>query len=149
MEIMILEEGLTKSYTSLEEIDYAQLAMKIADSPEDYVFLLTPEEWSEWLELYATLGKAVLSAKTLDVKREVLSDFAEKSASNPLSLICLLSAHPKISNIYKFGNLTKFALGDCYAIFFAKEEQLVERSEGVKKAIFQFRKEQLKKPPLS
>ena len=47
MEIMILEEELTKSFTSLEQLDPAQLAMKIVDSPEDYIFLLTPEEWNE------------------------------------------------------------------------------------------------------
>jgi len=148
MEIMILEEGLTKSYTSLEEIDYAQLGMKIADSPEDYVFLLTPEEWEEWFKLYTTLGTELLTTKTFDARMGLINDFAKKNASNPLSLICIVSTHPKFGN-YKLGNLTPSALGDCYAIFFAKEEQVMERSEEVTRKILQFREEQTDKPPLS
>ncbi|MFC1927359.1 hypothetical protein ACFLW7_02125 [Chloroflexota bacterium] len=148
MEIMILEEGLTKSYTSYEQLGFAQFGMQIADSPEDYIFLLTPKEWDEWLELYATLGKALLSVKTLDAKSKVLDDFAEKNASNPLSLICIVSTHPKFGN-YKLGNLTPYALGDCYAIFFGKEEQIMKRSDEVTRRVLQFREEQAKKPPLS
>ena len=148
MEIMILEEGLTKSYTSWQKVDLVQLGMKIADSPEDYIFLLTPEEWNEWLKLYLPLGKALLATKTLDAKTELINDFAEKNASNPLSLICIVSTHPKFGN-YKLGNLTPYALGDCYAIFFAKEEQVMERAEEVTRKIFQFREEQANKPPLS
>ena len=148
MEIMVREEGLTKSYTSWEKVDLAQLGMEIVDSPEDYVFLLTTEEWNEWLKLYAKLGKALLTTKTLDVRLELISDFAKKNASNPLSLICIVSTHPKFGN-YKLGNLTPYALGDCYAIFFAKEEQVIERSEEIKREIFQFREEQANKPPLS
>jgi len=148
MEIMILEEGLIKSYTSWEKVDLARLGMKIADSPEDYVFLLTTEEWNEWFKLYVTLGKTLLATKTLDARMELISDFAKKNASNPLSLICLVSTHPKFGN-YKLGNLTPSALGDCYAIFFAKEEQVMEKTEEVERKIFQFREEQANKPPLS
>ena len=148
MEIMILEEGLTKSYTSLEEIDYAQLGMKIADSPEDYVFLLTPEEWEEWFKLYTTLNTELLTTKTRDESMGLIDDFVKKNASNPLAVICLVSAHPKFGN-YKVGNLTPKALGDCYAIFFAKEEQVIERSEEVTRKILQFKEEQANKPPLS
>ena len=75
--------------------------------------------------------------------------YGEENASNPLSLICLLSAHPEVGKLYKLGNLTPFALGDCYAIFFTKEEQVIERSEEIRGKIFQFRAEQAKKLPLS
>ena len=149
MEIMVFEERLTKSYISCGQLDSAQLGMEIGDSPEDYVFLLTTEEWNEWLKLYLTLSKTVFATKILEARLEVLDNFVKTNASNPLSLICLLSAHPKISDIYKLGNLTPHVLGDCYAIFFAKEEQLMRRSEEVTRKIFQFREEQLKKPPLS
>jgi hypothetical protein len=148
MEIMILEEGLTKSYTSWEKLDPAKLGMEIVDSPEDYVFLLTPEEWDEWFKIYATLGKALLMTKTLDAKKGVTNDFAKKNASNPLALICIVSTHPKFGN-YKLGSLTPEALGDCYAIFFAKEEQVMKRSKEVTRKVFQFREEQANKPPLS
>jgi hypothetical protein len=148
MEIMILEEGVTKSYTSWQPVDLAQLAIEIVESPEDYVFLLTPEEWSEWLELYAKLGKALLASKTLDAKMEVTNEFVRQNGSNPLSLICIVSTHPKFSK-YKLGNLTPYALGDCYAIFFGEEKEILKRSDEVTRKTLQFREEQLRKPPMS
>ena len=149
MEILIFEEGLTKSFTSFEVFDLAKLGRKIIESPEDYIFILSSEEWMQWLKLYTKLGQTLLKTKTSDEIQRKLGDFAEDNKSNPLAFICIMSAHPKIGSSYKIGSLTQFALGNCCAIFFAREERVMERSEEVKREIFRFREEQVKIPPLS
>jgi hypothetical protein len=149
VEIIVFREGPFRPYPSWQQIDLALLEMKIADSPEDYVFLLTTREWNEWFNIFATFRKRLLGAKTFNGKLEFLNNFAKDNTSNPISLICLLSIHPQVCNFYKLGNLTPSTLGNCYAIFFVKEKQAIERSEEIRRKISQFRRKQTNKPPLS
>lgn len=149
MEVMVFGEGLINSFTSLQTVDLAKLARKVIQSPEDYVFILLPSEWSEWLKLHLSMGRMLLATRTTEEKWQKISNFAEENKTNPLSLISLISAHPDFGSSHKIGILTPYILGDCYAAFFAKEERVTERSEEVKQEIFRFREEQANKPPSS
>lgn len=149
MEIIVFEQGLANPFTSLETVNLAGLGDKIVQSPEDYIFVLSPDEWDEWLELHASTSKRLLKMQTTEEKWQVLSIFIEENRENPLAIIILVSSHPAIGKSYKLGSLTLSVLGDCYAIFFAKEEQVMERTEEVTREIFRIRKRQGDKPYLS
>jgi len=149
MEVLVFHERIADSYSSLELVNLAELAEKVIQSPEDYVFILSTKEWNEWLRLHASIGKKLLATQTAEEKWRELSRFAEENKANPFALISLVSAHPETGSRYKIGSLTPFALGDCYAVFYVKEKEAMKRAEEVRVAILSFREEQAKKPPLS
>ena len=149
MEIIVFEQGLANPFTSLETMNLAKLADKIVQSSEDYVFVLSPDEWSKWRDLHASTSKRLLKRRTTEEKWQVLSLFIEENRENSLALISLVSAHPTIGKSYKLESLTPSVLGDCYAIFFAKEEQVMERSEEVTREISRIKERQGNKPSLS
>lgn len=146
---MVFEEGLTRSYTSFETVDWVEFTKNVEKLPEDYVFILSPEEWNQWLELYLGLAKTLKAAGNPSKAMGKLTDFAKENKSNPLTVICLLSARPKIGNAYKVGSVMQAALGDCCAIYFAKVGQETTRGDEVRRAVINFRHEQAQRPPLS
>lgn len=144
---MILNENNVDSFSELVAFDEG-LVDKITKSPLDYVFILSPEEWAEWLTLHAAVGRKLFSLSSLDERWKVLTDFAKKHKAKPSVILSILSAHPDIGR-YKIGNLTANVLGNCCAVFFTPLEMAEKRAKEVELSIRSFKKAQAKKQSLS
>jgi len=146
---MMMEEDLVSSYSSYEKVDWLTFGQEFEEAPEDYVFILSPTEFNEWLLLHQTFMKGVKAQKTKMDQMDLLSRFTKEHRNNLVSIITFLSASPNIDKTYKIGIVTEVSLGDCYAIFLTKPDQETSRGREVTGAVFRFRADQRQKPSLS
>ncbi len=149
MEIMVLREELDESFSQVERGNPSVLIDHISESPEDYIFILSIEEWGQWVELHQKVVKVLRAIKSDDEWWKRLSQFAKENEANPSSLISIVSVFPDVRKSFKIGSLTQDALGDCCAVFFTRPRREQKRADEVLKLVLKCRAEPRNKPPTS
>ena len=51
MEILVYEDNIEKDFQTVAVIDWKNLDKKVKDRPEDYIFILSPDEMNQFMEL--------------------------------------------------------------------------------------------------
>jgi len=133
MEILIYKNNIEKDCQTVAVIDWKNLDKKVKERPEDYVFILSPDEMNKFTELnkqiYAGLkgkGMAINPAEYINQYQGVF-------------VIVALAIQPDFVQRYKVGHFTHKVLGLSHAVFYInRSKNDVERSNAVLKRIMDF-----------
>ena len=130
MELLVYEDNIEKDYQTVAVFDWKNFDKKIKERPEDYVFILSPDEMSKFIELnkqiYAGLkgkGMAINEAEYINQYQGVF-------------VIATLAVQPDFVQRYKVGYFTHKILGSSHAVFYInRSTNDMERSNAVLKRI--------------
>ena len=134
MEILVYANNIEKDYLTVAVIDWGNFDKKVKERPEDYVFILSPDEMNKFIELnkqiYAGLkgkGMAINEAEYINQYQGVF-------------VIAALAVQPDFVQRYKVGHFTHKILGASHAVFYIKRSTNdIERSNAVLKRIIDFK----------
>jgi len=134
MEILVYENNIEKDYQTVAVIDWKNLDKKVKERPEDYVFILSPDEMNKFIELnkqiYAGLkgkGMAINEAEYINQYQGVF-------------VIATLAVQPDFVQRYKVGHFTHKILGLSHAVFYInRSTNDIERANAVLKRIMDFK----------
>lgn len=134
MEILVYEDNIEKDYQKVAVIDWKNLDNKVKESPEDYIFILSPDEMNKFIELnkqiYAGLkgkGMAINEAEYINQYQGVF-------------VIAALAIQPDFVHRYKVGHFTHKILGSSHAVFYInRSTNDIERSNAILKRIIDFK----------
>ena len=134
MEILVYEDNIEKDYQTMAVIDWKNLDKKVRERPEDYIFILSPDEINKFIELnkqiYAGLkgkGMAINEAEYINQYQGVF-------------VIATLAVQPDFVQRYKVGHFTHKILGSSHAVFYInRSTNDIERSNVVLKRIIDFK----------
>ena len=134
MEILVYEDNIEKDYQTMAVIDWKNLDKKVRERPEDYIFILSPDEINKFIELnkqiYAGLkgkGMAINEAEYINQYEGVF-------------VIAALAVQPDFVQRYKVGHFTHKILGSSHAVFYInRSTNDIERSNVVLKRIIDFK----------
>jgi hypothetical protein len=134
MEILVYEDNIEKDIETVAVIDWKNLDKKVKERPEDYIFILSPDEMNKFIELnkqiYAGLkgkGMAINEAEYINQYQGVF-------------VIATLAVQPDFVQRYKIGHFTHEILGTSHAVFYInRSSNDLERSNAVLKRIIDFK----------
>jgi len=134
MDILVYENNIEKDYQTVLAIDWINFDKKVKERPEDYVFILSPDEMNKFMELnkqiYAGLkgkGMAINEAEYINQYQGVF-------------VIATLAVQPDFVKRYKVGHFTHKILGLSHAVFYINRAMDdIERSNAVLKRIMDFK----------
>jgi hypothetical protein len=137
MEIMVYDDNCQQSHEVVTVINYQELSRDIERRPEDYVFLLTPTEFSKYRELNEQL-MAGLQGKPMNIDEQAYTEQYQG-----VFIIAALAVTPKFAKRYKIADMTQHALiGDNHAVFYInRTDRDMERAQQVLKRIAEFKAE--------
>ena len=112
MDILVYENNIEKDCQTVAVIDWKNFDQKVKRRPEDYVFILSPDEMDKFIELnkqiYAGLkgkGMAINEAEYINQYQGVF-------------VIATLAIQPDFVKRYKVGYFTNKILGLSHAVFY-------------------------------
>ena len=134
MQILVYEDNIEKDYLTVASIDWKNFDKKVKERPEDYVFILSPDEMNKFMELnkqiYAGLkgkGMAINEAEYINQYQGVF-------------VITTLAVQPDFVKKYKVGYFTHKILGPSHAVFYiSRSTDDTYRSNAVLKRIMDFK----------
>ena len=134
MEMLVYENNIEKDYQTVAVIDWENLDKKVKERPEDYVFILSPDEMNKFVELnkqmYAGLkgkGMAINEAEYINQYQGVF-------------VIAALAIQPDFVQRYKVGHFTHKILGLSHAVFYINwSTNDIDRSNAVLRRIMDFK----------
>jgi hypothetical protein len=134
MEILVYEDNIEKDYQTVAVIDWKNFDKKVKERPEDYVFILSPDEMNKFIELnkqiYAGLkgkGMAINEAEYINQYQGVF-------------VIATLTVQPDFVKRYKVGYFTHKILGLSHVVFYInRATDDIERSNAVLKRIMDYK----------
>ncbi len=128
------EDNIEKDTQIVAVIDWKNFGKEVKKRPEDYVFILSPDEMNKFIELnkqiYAGLkgkGMAINEAEYINQYQGVF-------------VIATLAVQPDFVQRYKVGSFTHKILGSSHAVFYInRSTNDIERSNAVSKIIMYFK----------
>ncbi|MHC4104643.1 MAG: hypothetical protein ACYSR9_06870 [Planctomycetota bacterium] len=134
MEILVYEDNTEKNYQTVAVIDWKNLDKKVKERPEDYVFILSPDEMDKFIELNKQIY-AGLKGKDMAINEaEYISQYQGVFA------IAALAVQPDFVQKFKVGHFTHKILGASHAVFYMnRSTNDTERSNAVLKRIIDFK----------
>lgn len=134
MVILVYEDNIEKDYQTVAVIDWKNFDKKIRERPEDYVFILSPDEMDKFIELNEQIyagskgkGMAINEAEYINEYQGVL-------------VIASLAIQRDFVQRYKVGHFTHEILGASHAVFYInRSTNDIERSNAVLRRIFGFK----------
>ena len=134
MDILVYANNIEKDYQTVAVIDWKNFDKKVKERPEDYVFILSPDEMNKFIELnkqiYAGLkgkGMAINEAEYINQYQGVF-------------VIATLAVQPDFVQRYKVGHFTHKILGSSHAVFYInRSTNDIERSNAVLKRIMDYK----------
>lgn len=133
MDILVYEEGIERDQLTVAVIDWKNFDKKVKKRPEDYVFILSPDEMDKFLELNRRIFDGAKAVSEID------KDLYAKQYPG-LLVICALGLQPDFIKRYKVGHFTHEILGPAHAVFYInRSTDAVKRSNAVLKRIIDFK----------
>jgi len=133
MVILVYENNIDDDYQKVAVIDWKNFDEKVKERPEDYVFILSPDEMIKFTELneqiYAGFKGTCMAINTAEYINQYQGVF----------LIATLAIQPDFVKKFKIGHFTHKILGLSHAFFYVnRTTDDVERSNAVLKRIIDF-----------
>lgn len=134
MEILVYEGNIKKDYQTVMVIDWKNFDKKVKERPEDYVFILSPDEMNKFVELNKQIY-AGLKGKGMAINE---SEYINKYPG--VFVIAELAVQPDFAQSYKVGFFTHKILGQSHAVFYInRATDDIERSNAVLKRIVDYK----------
>jgi|GEM_PF-3437211 len=134
MEILVYENNIERDYQTVAVIDWKTFGQKIKQRPEDYVFILSFDEWNKFMELDRQI-RAGLEGKDMQIKEaEYINQY------QGVFVIAALAIQPDFLKRYKIGCYALDSSGLSHAVYFiSRSTDEVERTRAVLKRITDYR----------
>jgi hypothetical protein len=134
MEILVYENNIEKDYQTVAVIDWKNLDKKVKERPEDYVFILSPDEMNKFIELNKQIY-AGLKGKGMPINEaEYINQY------QGVFVIATLAVQPDFVQRYKVGHFTHKILGLSHAVFYInRSTNELKRAKAVLKRIMDFK----------
>ena len=133
MDILVYEDNIEKDYQKAAVIDWKNFGEEAKERPEDYVFILSPDEINKFIELNKQI-KAGLKGKGMAINEtEYINQY------QGVFVITSLAIQPDFVQKYKIGFFTNEILGLSHAVFYInRSTNDKERADTVLKRIIDF-----------
>jgi len=129
MEILVYANNIEEDYLTVAVIDWENFEQKVKERPEDYVFILSPDEMNKFMELNKQIY-AGLKGKGMAINEADINQYPG------VFVIATLAVKPDFVKRYKVGYFTHKILGPAHAVFYIKRAtDDIERSNAVLKRI--------------
>ena len=137
MEIIVYDDKCQQSHEMVTVIDYHKLSADIERRPEDYIFLLTPVEYSKYCELNNQV-MAGAKGKAMNIDEKVYT----KQYPEIVTIVTLAIKRQFVQK-YRIADMTKEALvGDNHIVFYiSRDDNPTERARQVLRRIAELRTE--------
>ena len=133
MEILVYEDSIEKDYETVAVIDWKNLDKRVKERPEDYIFILSPDEMKRFMEL----NKRIFAGA--QAVRDINADVYAKQYPGVI-VIAALGLQPDFVKRYKVGHFTHRILGAAHAVFYVnRSTDDIERANAVLKRIKDFK----------
>jgi hypothetical protein len=134
MEILVYKNSIEKDYQTVAVIDWKNFDKKVKKRPEDYVFILSPDEMNKFIELNKQIY-AGLKGKAMAINEaEYINQY------QGVFVIATLAVQPDFVKKYKVGHFTHKILEPSHAVFYInRSTNDIERSNAVLQRIMDFK----------
>ena len=134
MEILVYEDNVEKDYETVKVIDWKNFDKKVKERPEDYIFILSPDEMNKFIELNKQMYAGMKGEGMVINEAEYINQYPG------VFVIAALAPEPDFVKRYKVGHFTHKILGLSHAVFYInRETDDIERSNAVLKRIIDFK----------
>ncbi len=134
MEILVYENNIEKDYLTVVVIEWKSFDQKVKKRPEDYIFILSPDEMNRFLELNKQIYTGLKSKGMAINEVEYINQY------QGVFMIAALAIQPDFVQRYKVGHFTHKILGLSHAVFYInRSTNDMERSNAVLKRIIDFK----------
>jgi hypothetical protein len=134
MEILVYENNIEKDYQTVAVIDWKNFDQKVKKRPEDYVFILSFDEWNKFMELNKQIYAGLKGKDNAIKEAEYINQY------QGIFEIAALAIQPVFLKRYKIGSFTHKILGLSHAVYFINRSMNeVERSNAVLKRIMDYK----------
>jgi len=133
MEILVYEDNIEKDYQKVAVIDWKNFDKEVKERPEDYVFILSPEEMNKFIELNKQIYAGLKGKDMLINKAEYINQY------QGVFVIAALAVQPDFVQKYKIDFFTNDILGLSHAVFYInRSTNDKEREDAVLKRIMDY-----------
>ncbi len=133
MEILFYKNNIEKDYQTVAVIDWKNFGQEVKQRPEDYVFILSSDEWNKFKELNQKIF-AGLKGKDAIQEAEYINQY------QGILAIAALAIQPDFLKRYKIGSYPLDSSGLSHAVYFiSRSTNEVERTKAVLKRIMDFK----------
>ncbi len=134
MDILVYEKNIEKDYQTVMVIDWKNFDQKVKKRPEDYVFILSSDEYNKYMELNKQIY-AGSTGKAFAIKEdEYINQY------QGVFVIVALGIQRDFVKRYKIGDFTHKILGSSHAVFYInRATDDIERSKMVLKRIMDYK----------
>jgi len=112
MQILVYADNIEEDFQTVMAIDWKNFDKKVEQRPEDYIFVLSPDEMDKFNELNRQM-LAGMQGKGMRINEdEYINQYPG------VFVIASLAARPDFARKYKIGHFTHKVLGSCHAVFY-------------------------------
>ena len=130
MQIIVYADNIEKDCQTVLAIDWKNLDKKVKERPEDYIFVLSPDEMNKFDELNRQM-LAGMQGKVMTIGED---EYVNQYPG--VFVIATLAVQPDFSRRYKIGHFTHKVLGSSHAVFYINRVTSdIERANEVLKRI--------------
>jgi hypothetical protein len=134
MQIIVYADNIEKDCQTVMSIDWKNLDKKVKDRPEDYIFILSPEEMDKFNELNEQMLAGMRGKGMTINETEYINQYAG------VFVIATLAVQPDFARRYKIGFFTHKVLGKSHAVFYIdRSTDDMERANAVLRRIIDFK----------
>jgi hypothetical protein len=113
MEILVYANNhIEKDYQTVVAIDWKNFDQEVKRRPEDYIFILSSEEWIKFMELDNWIHAAAKGKGFTINKDEYINKY------QGVFMIAAIGIQPDFLKRYKIGHFSHKILGPSHAVFF-------------------------------
>ncbi len=130
MVILVYQDNIEKDYQAVKVIDWKIFDKEVKERPEDYVFILSPDEMNKFIELNRQIYARSKGKDMAINKAEYINQY------QGVYVIAALAVQPDFVLKYKVGFFTNEILGLSHAVFYInRSTNDKERADAVLKRI--------------
>jgi hypothetical protein len=130
MVILVYQDNIEKDYQAVKVIDWKNFDKEVKERPEDYVFILSPDEMNKFIELNRQIYARSKGKDMAINKAEYINQY------QGVYVIAALAVQPDFVLKYKVGFFTNEILGLSHAVFYInRSTNDKERADAVLKRI--------------
>jgi len=134
MDTLVYENNIEKDCLTVMVVDWKNFDQKVKERPEDYVFILSPDEMHKFIELNKQIY-AGLTGKGMAINE---AEYIHQYPS--VFVIATLAVQPDFVQRYKIGWFAHKILGLSQAVYFiSRATNEVERANAVLKRIMDYK----------
>jgi hypothetical protein len=112
MQIIVYADNMEKDCQTAMAIDWRNFDKKVEVIPEDYIFVLSPDEMDKFNELNGQMLAGMQGKGMAINEAEYISQYPG------VFVIASLAARPDFARRYKIGHFTHKVLGSSHAVFY-------------------------------